>query len=189
MFEWLKSWDYSNIKILLFLIIILKKSNLNNKLLFYLSNSKKIFYYNYLNLFKKINDIVIDNIIINNYNKFKYINIIKLEIIKILLTKNTVFKYKKEINNLKKYKFIIFVLNNKIFWKKKKLIILILIILIKIKFSNLIISKNKNLEIKYLICGKILKNLNILYIQQIENLILWVMDSLVYILNIFFIYY
>ncbi|QND78587.1 hypothetical protein NASMSEV_137 [Candidatus Nasuia deltocephalinicola] len=188
MFKWLKSWNYSNINILLFLIIIVKKDNLNNKLIFYISNSKKDFYYNYLNLLKKIKNMIIDNVVINNYHKFKYINIIKLEIIRILLKKNSIFKYKEEINNLKKYKVIIFILNNKLLWIKKNLLILILIILIKIKFSNLMISKNKNLEIKYLICGKILKNLNILHIQQIENLILWVIDSIIYILNIFFIY-
>lgn len=79
--------------------------------MFNLLNSKNTFFYEYSEIIKKINEIIIKNIIkIKNKKK---ININKLKILEITILNNNIFYYKIETNNkIKKIRDIYNLINN-----------------------------------------------------------------------------
>ncbi|XXS36703.1 MAG: hypothetical protein ACSHUF_00175 [Candidatus Nasuia deltocephalinicola] len=179
---WIKPWIYSKISIVVTIIWIIKKNKIKNKIINIITESKNSFFFNYITIIKNIK-----NIIIINFRKIKNIkskNILKIKIIE-TVAKNNVIEYKVKMNNkIKKIENIWKLLERKFLIKKGFKILIIIIILININYSNLIINNNKKLNMKYKICGKNLKKINIIKIQQIEGYMMWIIKTLSYLIEI-----
>ncbi len=147
-----------------------------------------MFLYKFLEIIKKIKNISLENII--KINNIKKKNIEKILILENLLKESVPIKYKININNKNiKYENLFIILKNKIKWKYKiNFITIFILIILKIKYLNIIINKNKKTNIIYKMCGNVINKINIINLQIKENILDWSIKLTMSIINIIFLY-